>query len=60
MECSKSGVNRWCNGKDVKLVRLKSKPAEGYRAVNVYEGAEVYMCQECRKCNTGQFKIVRG
>lgn len=45
-------LNRWCNGKDKKMVQLRS-------AVNVYEGKKVLMCAECRKSNNGGFKIVR-
>lgn len=60
MECSKRGVSHWCNGKDVKVVQLKSVPTAYDRSKNVFKGDVVYMCQECRKSNTGQFKIVPG
>lgn len=52
--CGKTGVSRWCNNHDVRMVQLK----DGF-SPNTYNGAIVPMCKECRKSNNGGFKFVK-
>ncbi|MBS9758483.1 hypothetical protein JR044_31300 [Pseudomonas aeruginosa] len=56
--CDRAGLATYCNGRDVKAVQLRSRTA-GPHGPNEYAGAVVMMCSECRKSNTGGFKIVR-
>ncbi len=56
--CDKRGLSTWCNNKDVKLVQLRSQAA-GPNGTNEFKGDQVHMCSECRKSNTGMFKIVK-
>lgn len=50
MNCQEK--SRWCTDKNVKLCQMKS-------GRNVYAGAVVAMCEECRKYQNGQFKLVK-
>ncbi len=56
-ECEKTGLSQWCDGKNVKLVQLRSQAAGAY-GTNIYDGEKVYMCAECRRANNGGFKIL--
>ena len=58
MDCSKTGVSNWCNNRNVKVVQMRSQTA-GPNGSNKFEGAIVNMCEECRKSNCGNFKIVK-
>jgi hypothetical protein len=57
-DCDKHGVKQFCNNKDVKTVQLRSQVTGGSNR-NEYNGEVLNMCAECRKCNTGGFKIVK-
>ncbi len=56
MKCEEK--SRFCNGKDVKVCRMKSNKG-GITRGNVYEGAVIAMCAECRKGQNGQFKLLK-
>lgn len=56
--CEKRGVAQYCNNRDIKLVQLRSQ-CSGPNGKNEYKGDVVQMCSECRKCNSGGFKIVK-
>lgn len=57
-KCENKRLNIWCNNRDVKRVRLRSQAA-GVHGTNLFDGAELLMCSECRKANNGGFKIVK-
>ena len=42
----------YCNNKNLRLCQMKSSR-------NVYEGAKLYLCEECRKMQNGQFKFAK-
>ena len=48
----------WCNNKGLKLVQLRTRAA-GVNGTNLYDGAKLMMCEECRKAHNGGFKIVK-
>ena len=56
--CENTRVNQWCNNQDVKRVKLRSRAA-GVHGTNLYEGAELLMCAECRRANNGGFKLLK-
>ena len=53
MNCQKKA--KYCNNQNVKLCQMKSAS----NPKTVFEGKEIYLCQECRKWEQGQFKFVR-
>lgn len=55
-DCERRNLATWCNNQNVKTVRLRSY-SEGVR--NEFLGDVVRMCAECRKANSGAFKIVK-
>lgn len=58
MKCENKLINQWCNDKNIKLVQRRSQTA-GNAGTNKFDGEKLLMCAECRKSNTGQFKIVK-
>ncbi len=49
--CDKAGISDYCDGEDVRSVRLKS-------GINVFKGDVVRMCSGCRRSNNGGFKFL--
>jgi len=56
--CDKRLVDKYCNGKDVKPVQLRSRTT-GHAGANLFNGELCNMCSECRKVNRGLFKLVK-
>ena len=52
MNCEKQ--YQYCNNSDVRLCQMKSAS----KPKTVFEGDKVYLCQECRRMQQGQFKYV--
>lgn len=58
MKCQNKSMKQWCDGKDVKLVQLRTQAA-GMYGTNLYDGEKLFMCAGCRKSHCGGFKIVK-
>ena len=57
-KCENKQMADWCNNKGLKLVQLRTRAA-GVNGTNLYDGAKLMMCEECRKAHNGGFKIVK-
>lgn len=56
MKCEER--SQFCDGQDVKLVRMKSNKG-GIAKANIYLGQILAMCKGCRQGQNGQFKFVK-
>lgn len=53
MDCQKKWT--YCNNQNVRLCQMKSAS----NPKTVFEGKKIYLCEECRKSEQGQFKFVK-